>query len=252
MISRVVLPHRPEAVPTHMQGYGNRMHALFFDHSQQLLGEVQSGSGSCHCSDLPSIYGLISRLVFFLRLPLDVRRKGHFAYSLQDVEKIFRGIDLSLPASRFRATDNLAGQAVLLETNDRAGRDSLRGFEKNFPRALIQLLKEEHFHLTVVIPVCSEHAGREDPGLIYDQPVTLLQIVYYLMEHLMCQTSTFPVQDQKTGAVSDFGRIRSDQFLGQRVVEVLKGYAHFLNHLKNAVSTRVSITLTRMLVASGK
>ena len=68
-----------------MEGDKPQLHPLSLDLFQQLWGEVQAGSGSCRRAFLPGVNGLVALLI--LQAGFDVRRQGHLADLVQDVEE---------------------------------------------------------------------------------------------------------------------------------------------------------------------
>lgn len=114
---------------------------------------------------------------------------------------------------------------VIHEFDDCSGADAFTGFEHDPPFEGGGFLGEEDFDVAARVLFAGAEAGGDDAAIIEDEEVAGLEEIGEVEERAMLGESGLPVEGKQAGAVPFICGMLSDEFLGQRIVEVFDEHA---------------------------
>ena len=164
MVRNFLRLHRAEGAKTHMQGDKRRSYSLGPDFIQQLRGKMQSGCGGSGRTYLPGVHGLIPLPVGKLRL--DVRRQGHFAQLVQNLQENPLVVKFHNPVPVLLDSPDCGGQ-LPVSKGDCASRLHLpAGLYQALPALVPQVPQKQNLYYAAGGPVAQKPGG-EYPGVVH-------------------------------------------------------------------------------------
>ena len=204
---------RTEGAQAYMQGHKSKVDPFFPDPVQQFIRKMEAGGRRRGGAAVSGVDRLVHLGIF--QLMGDIGGQGHLAQPVQDFFKDPFVLETDQAVAVLNDLQDLGGQQAVPEGHPGAGAEFLAGPYQGLPYIPGPALQEQDFGVGPGPFLGAQEPGRNDPGIVQDQGIARIQIIYDIPEDLMLDLSGLSVHDQHPGQVSVLHGILGDQFLGQ-------------------------------------
>ena len=233
VLGEVLDVHRAEVADAHVHGDEGLLDVVEDHPVEQLAAEMEAGRRGGHGSLVLGEDGLELLGVLGRRGLLDpLRHRGLAQREERGLELLVRSVieEAQRAAAGGRVVDHLGHHALVLsEIQFVADPDLAGGIHDHVPEALllVEFAQQEHHDVGARLLLLAGKLGREDLGVVEDEPVTLAEIVDDVLELPVVDLAGVLVEDHQFAfvapldvSVDDGHQLRGDLLLREFEVEL--------------------------------
>ena len=219
MLGDFVLLHRTEGAKAHVQRHIANANAHGLHLFQQLLRKMQARRGCGGAAHHLGIHRLVALAI--LQFLLDIRWQGHFAQPIQHLKEDALIVEPHQPVAAGQFLRNLGSQLAVAKGELRAFAHFLAGPHQTFPRLVAPVDQQQHLARAAARQTLAQQPCRKHAGIIEDQAVAGMQILWQVKEVPVLPRAGLLVQHQKPRGVTPLDGGLGDQLLRQIKIEVM-------------------------------